>query len=107
MPSAVFARRGPYAVPFLVEALRRPGLSDADRGLLVRNMGRLESSTIPALAAALESSEPAVAAAAATAMGSIGDARGRAVLDVPGAPAPRVVGSRPRCEPPRRRRSPG
>ncbi|MGP0067324.1 MAG: HEAT repeat domain-containing protein [Isosphaeraceae bacterium] len=65
---------GPYAVPFLVEALRRPGLSDADRGLLVRNMGRLEPSTIPALAAALESSEPAVATAAATAMGSIGDA---------------------------------
>jgi len=76
---------GPDAVPFLVEALRRPGLSDAERRLLVRNMGRLEPSTIPALAAALEGPEPAVAAAAATALGSIGDARAVPFLAFPAA----------------------
>ena len=72
---------GPHAVPFLVDALRRPGLSDGEREYLVRNMGRLEPSTVPAMAAALESPEPAVAAGVATVLGSIGD-QGRAVLDV-------------------------
>jgi HEAT repeat protein len=76
---------GPYAVPFLVDALRRPGLSDGERALLVRNMGRLEPSTIPALAAALDSPEPAVATAAATAMGSIGDAQAVPFLTFPAA----------------------
>ena len=64
---------GPYAVPFVIDALRRPGLSETDRGLLVRNLGRLEPSTIAALTAALDSPEPAVVAAAATALGSIGE----------------------------------
>ncbi len=76
---------GPYAVPFLVNALRRPGLSDAERSLMVRNMGRLEPSTIPALAAALDSPEPAVASAAATAMGSIGDVQAVPFLTFPAA----------------------
>ncbi len=60
-------------VPFLIDALRRPGLSRREHDLLVKNMGRLESSAVPALAAVLESPEPALAADAATALGSIGD----------------------------------
>jgi HEAT repeat protein len=83
---------GPYAVPFLVDALRRPGLSDVDRGHLIRNMGRLEPSTIPALAAALDSPEPAVAAAAATALGSIGDAAAVPFLMFPAA-SPGALGA--------------
>ena len=83
---------GPYAVPFLVDALRRPGLSDADRKLLVRNIGRLGPSTIPALAAALDSPEPAVAAAAATAIGSIGDASAVPFLTFPAA-SPGALGA--------------
>jgi hypothetical protein len=39
---------GPYAVPPLVEALRRPGLSAQERGLLVRNIGRLDQHGGPA-----------------------------------------------------------
>ncbi len=61
---------GPYAVPPLVEALRKPGLSPEDREHLIRNMGRLEPSTVPALAAALDGPEPAAASAAATALGA-------------------------------------
>jgi HEAT repeat protein len=62
---------GPYAVPFLVEALRRPGLSTRERELLVHNIGRLDRSAVPALLAVLDSSEPALVADAATALGQI------------------------------------
>src|SRR6185437_1463756 len=38
---------GPYAVPPLIEALRRPGLSRGDHDLIVRNMGLLQPSAVP------------------------------------------------------------
>src|SRR5690606_8331904 len=44
---------GSYAVPALVQALRDPGLSADDRATIVRNMGRLDRSAVPALIAAL------------------------------------------------------
>jgi hypothetical protein len=76
---------GPYAVPPLIEALRRPGLARGDHDLLVRNMGRLQPSAVPPLAAVLESPEPALTADAATALGSIGDASAVPFLTFPAA----------------------
>ena len=64
---------GPNAIPFLIEALERPDLSADDRRLIVRNIGRLDRSVIPPLAAVLDSSDPILAADAATALGMIGD----------------------------------
>ena len=46
---------GPDAIPYLVEALAQPDLSASDRRLIVRNMGRLDRSVIPPLAAVLDS----------------------------------------------------
>ena len=91
-------------MPSLIEALRRPGLSREEHDLLVRNMGRLEPSAVPPLAAALESPDPAIAADAATALGSIGDPAAVPFLTFPAA-AP--AGAARRCAPPRRRRSRG
>jgi len=76
---------GPYAIPPLVEALSRPGISPRDHELLIRNMGRLDSSAIPALAAVLDSPDLPVAAAAATALGLIGDPQAIPFLTVPAA----------------------
>ncbi len=83
---------GPYAIPPLAEALARPGLSTHERDLLIGNIGQLEPSVIPALATVLDSSDPQVAAAAATALGLIGDQRALPFLTFPAAstatPAP-------------------
>lgn len=64
---------GPDAVPFLVEALSRPDLSADDRRHIVSNMGRLDRSVIPPLAAVLDSADSSLAADAAKALGMIGD----------------------------------
>jgi hypothetical protein len=74
---------GAYAVPPLIEALRRPGLSRDDHALLLTNIGRLQPSAVPTLATVLESSDPALAADAATALGSIGDATAVPFLTFP------------------------
>jgi hypothetical protein len=66
---------GPYAIPALLEALSRPGLSSEERALLVRGMGRLDGSAVPALLAVLDSGDPGLQSAAATALGRIGDVR--------------------------------
>ena len=76
---------GPDAIPFLVEALARPDLSANDRRLIVRNMGRLDRSVIPALAAVLDSPDPLLAADAATALGMIGDKEAIPFLTFPAA----------------------
>jgi len=76
---------GPYAIPFLVNALARLGLSAHDRELLIRNIGRLDSSTIPALAAALDSPDASVAAAAAAALGLMADRQAVPFLTFPAA----------------------
>ena len=66
---------GAYAVPFLVEKLSQKDLSAGDRRLIVDNIGRLDRSVVPALAAVLDSPDPTLAADAATALGMIGDQR--------------------------------
>jgi HEAT repeat protein len=76
---------GPYAIPPLVDALSQPGLSARNRDLLTRNMGRLDSSAIPALATVLDSPDPPVAAAAATALGLIADQKAVPFLTFPAA----------------------
>jgi len=76
---------GPYAIPSLVDALARPGFSTQERELLIRNTGRLDSSVIPALAAVLDSPDSSVAAAAATALGLIGDQQAVPFLTFPAA----------------------
>jgi hypothetical protein len=74
---------GAYVVPFLVGALSQKDLSAQDRRLIVDNIGRLDRSVVPALAAVLESPDPTLAADAATALGAIGDRRAIAHLTFP------------------------
>ena len=76
---------GSYAVPQLTAALVRPGLSEGDHALLVRNLGRLDGTAIPGLAAMLESPEPSLAIDAATALGLIGDPAALPFLAFPAA----------------------
>ena len=66
---------GSYAVPALVQALGNAGLSADDRASIVRNMGRLDRSAVPALIAALDSKDPRLAADVADVLGRIGDPR--------------------------------
>ncbi|MBX6312448.1 MAG: HEAT repeat domain-containing protein, partial [Isosphaeraceae bacterium] len=66
---------GPFAVPPLVHVLSDPSLSLDDRAKIVRNMGRLGRSAVPALLAALEAPDATVAADIADALGHIGDPR--------------------------------
>ena len=51
---------GPYAVPFLVEALDRAGISADERPLLARNMGSLDRTAVPALLAVLDAPTPSL-----------------------------------------------
>jgi len=74
---------GPYAVPFLVEALQHPEITPEKRALLARNMGRLDRTAVPPLLAVLDSSDPRLAADAATALGLIGDPRAVPFLTYP------------------------
>ena len=79
----------------------------------MRNMGRLEPSAVPPLAAALESPDPAVGGRRGHRAGAIGDRSGRAVPDVPGGRADvepgaaigRAGGDRAADRPPVRERS--
>jgi HEAT repeat protein len=64
---------GSDAIPYLIKALAQPDLSASDRRSIVGNMGRLDHSVIPPLAAVLESPDPPLAVDAATALGLIGD----------------------------------
>ncbi len=75
---------GPFAIPALVQELGKPSLSSAARALLVRNIGRLDRSTVPALIAVLDAapSKPALAADVATALGQIGDPRAIPALTI-------------------------
>ena len=66
---------GPFAVPLLVQALNRPGLSAENRQQIVDNMGELDRSAVPPLVAALDSPDPVLAADAAAVLGMIGDKR--------------------------------
>ena len=64
---------GPNAIPSLVQALKQLDSDSHARSLIVHNMGRLDRSVILPLASVLRSSEPTLAADAATALGMIGD----------------------------------
>jgi HEAT repeat protein/CheY-like chemotaxis protein len=66
---------GPYAVPPLVAALTRPGLSAEQRGALAVGLGQLDSSAVPALLAVLDSPDTVLASDAVAALGRIGDRR--------------------------------
>ena len=66
---------GAFAIPSLVDALSKPGLSSSDHALLVQGMGRLDAKAVPALIAVLDSPDSAIAIDAASALGAIGDKR--------------------------------
>jgi len=78
---------GPYAVPPLVEAIAAEPVASPNRSLLVRNAGRLDQASVPAWIAVLDSSDPNLAADAATILGSIGDRRAVPFLTYPAAAA--------------------
>ncbi len=70
---------GPYAVPALLQEVSKSPLDAEVHALLVRNMGRLDRSAVPALIAALDpaavAARPGTAADAAETIGRIGDPR--------------------------------
>src|SRR5271157_5663786 len=72
-----------HAVAFLVESLQHPEITPEKRALLARNMGRLDRTAVPPLLAVLDSSDPRLAADAATALGLIGDPRAVPFLTYP------------------------
>ncbi len=76
---------GSYAVPALVQALGNPGLSADDHASILRNMGRLDRSAVPALIASLDSKDPRLAANVADVLGRIGDPRAIPHLTFPAA----------------------
>jgi hypothetical protein len=65
---------GSHAVPPLIRRLQQ-NLPAEERALLAANLGRLNDSAVPALAAALDAPDPVLAADVAGALGRIGDAR--------------------------------
>jgi HEAT repeat protein len=82
---------GPYAVPYLVQALEQPGLSSEHRSRIVHNMARLDKSVVPPLIATLDSPSATAAASAANVLGALGDLRA-----VPHLTFPAVRGQAPR-----------
>lgn len=78
---------GPIAVPYVIEALNRPGIRPEDRARLVQNLGLLDHTAVPPLLALLESGNPRLMADAATALGPIGDPRVIPFLTYPAASA--------------------
>jgi len=63
------------AIPYWVEALRAAGPDSEDWRRLVAGAGRLDRRAVPGLIAVLDAPDRALAAAAAEALGGIGDAR--------------------------------
>ena len=66
---------GPYAVPVILQELQNESIGPEARSLVLRNLGRLDTSATPPLIAALDSSKPQLAAEAAESLGRIGDPR--------------------------------
>ena len=62
-------------MPFVVEAVSRPGISPEERRKIWNNVGRLDRTAAAPLEAVLESPDAKLAAEAATALGLIGDKR--------------------------------
>ncbi len=76
---------GADAVPFVVEALGRPGLSAKDRRMILKNAERLDRSAVPAFVAVLDSPDATLAADAATVLGALSDTRSIPHLTFPAA----------------------
>jgi len=66
---------GPYAVPFVIQALGKPNLSATDHFLIVHNAGRLDQSAVPPLLAALDSPDVRLVHDMVEILGRIGDRR--------------------------------
>ncbi len=66
---------GPFAVPYVIDALNTPNLSATDQLLITHNVGRLDRSAVPPLIASLASSNARLVHDVAEALGEIGDAR--------------------------------
>ena len=66
---------GPFGVPVLVDALRRPGLRSEDRNILAESLAQLEASAIPPLVALLDAKDGPLLIDVIHALGRIGDSR--------------------------------
>lgn len=86
---------GPYAVPAVVEALSSPEIQDRERGRLVVNLARLGPPAVPAIVAMLDAPDTTLAAAAAEALGRLGDPRAVPFLTFPAARQPESVVTEP------------
>ena len=64
---------GADAVPAILGALKSADLKPEDRALIIRNLGKLDRSAIPALIPVLEAKDAALAADIARSLGRIGD----------------------------------
>ncbi len=84
-------KAGPYAVPYILEALGRPGLSAEQHALIAQNLGRLDRTAVPALVPALDAPDPVLAADVADALGRIGAVRALPFLVYPAARGERLV----------------
>lgn len=82
---------GPYAIPFVLEALSSPGLTAEERILVTQNLGRLDATATPALVAALDVTDDRIAADIADALGRIGDSRAIPFLTHPAVDDSRLV----------------
>jgi len=83
---------GSYAAPQIATELARTDLAPEVRSTLIRNLGRLDRTVVPGMAALLESPDLPVATAAATILGEIGHSSALPFLAYPAAspqtPAP-------------------
>ena len=66
---------GPDAVPAILEALKGADLKPTDRDLILKNLGRLDRSAVPALIPVLEAKDESLAAKIAHSLARIGDPR--------------------------------
>jgi HEAT repeat protein len=66
---------GPYAVPPWIRALSVSGIDASVRSPLAENLGKLDRNAVPALIAALDSTNPSLVGDVARALGRIGDPR--------------------------------
>jgi len=66
---------GPYGVPPIVRALGKDGIAPVERRALIDGLGALDASAVPPLVATLDSPDGPTSAAAAEALGLLGDER--------------------------------
>jgi hypothetical protein len=88
-------RAGPDAVPYVIEALGKPGLAPADHARLVASLAQLEGPALPAIVAMLDAPNEELAADAAEALGRTRDPRAIPFLTYPAAREPQGVVSEP------------